>query len=193
VDTALAWAVVALMGLSVVNVLWQVFTRFVLGDPSAFTDELARILLIWVGLLGAAYAAGQRMHLAIDLLPGALAGRRRRLLGLVIQGSVLVFALGTMVYGGANLVRLTVLLEQRTAALGVSLGAIYSVLPIAGGLIAFYAVLVLRDHVRALRGEAPRLAEADESGARALADAAQAGPPPGARPSTSSTNPPRPE
>ncbi|HRD18591.1 MAG TPA: TRAP transporter small permease subunit, partial [Candidatus Marinimicrobia bacterium] len=66
-DNILKWVVVVLMAISVFNVLWQVFTRFILRNPSSYTEELARYLLIWVGLLGAAYAAGNKMHLAIDL------------------------------------------------------------------------------------------------------------------------------
>jgi hypothetical protein len=55
------------MAVSVLNVLWQVFTRFVIRHPSSYTEELARYLLVWVGLLGAAYASGHKLHLAIDL------------------------------------------------------------------------------------------------------------------------------
>ena len=76
IDRALAWLVIVVMASLVIDVLWQVFTRFVLRDPSSFTEELARYLLIWVGLLGASYAAGKRMHLALDLLPMKLEGRR---------------------------------------------------------------------------------------------------------------------
>lgn len=157
VDRALAWACVALMAASVVNVTWQVVARFVLGSPSGFTDELARYLLIWLGLLGAAYAVGQRMHLAIDLLPRALDGRprARAALGLVLQGSVLFFAVAVMLVGGGNLVRLVTLLEQTSAALGVPVGAVYSVLPVAGAAIAFYALVEMAEHVAVLRGRDP--------------------------------------
>ncbi len=54
IDLILGKALVLIMGLMVVNVLWQVFTRFIIGDPSSFTDELARFLMIWLGVLGAA-------------------------------------------------------------------------------------------------------------------------------------------
>jgi TRAP-type C4-dicarboxylate transport system permease small subunit len=122
VDTALGWVLTAVMGLAVVNVLWQVFTRYVLASPSGYTDEAARYLLVWVGLLGAAYAAGRRLHLAVDLLPRKLEGRARGVLGLVIDLLIGLFALLVMVFGGARLVALTLLLEQRSAALGVPLG-----------------------------------------------------------------------
>ena len=67
-DSILAHLLVLLMGLMVLNVLWQVFSRYVLGEPSAFTDELARFLMIWLGLLGAAYVSGKKGHVAIDVL-----------------------------------------------------------------------------------------------------------------------------
>jgi TRAP-type C4-dicarboxylate transport system permease small subunit len=157
VDTVLGWVLAAMMGFATLNVLWQVFTRYVLGDPSAYTDELSRYLLIWVGLLGASYAAGKRMHLAIDLLPTRLTGRAHEALGLVIDGVIFLFALGVMVFGGARLVALTLMLEQTSAALRVPLGYVYLALPVSGLLIMFYATLYMLDRVRILRGAVPAL------------------------------------
>ena len=59
IDLILARTLVFLMALMVINVLWQVASRFILGSPSSFTDELARYLMIWIGILGAAYV-GQK-------------------------------------------------------------------------------------------------------------------------------------
>jgi len=42
VDKVLEWLLVVIMGVSVINVLWQVFTRFVIKNPSTYTEELAR-------------------------------------------------------------------------------------------------------------------------------------------------------
>ena len=68
IEKALEWLLVFLMSVLVLDVLWQVFSRYILSSPSSYTDELAGFLLIWVGLFGAAYVAGKREHLAIDLL-----------------------------------------------------------------------------------------------------------------------------
>ena len=59
--------IAVLMGLMVINVTWQVFSRYVMGDPSSFTDELSRYSMIWLGLAGAAYVSGKNGHLAIDI------------------------------------------------------------------------------------------------------------------------------
>jgi TRAP-type C4-dicarboxylate transport system permease small subunit len=144
VDRALGWVLAALMGVAVVNVLWQVFTRFVLADPSSFTDELARYLLIWIGLLGASYAAGRQMHLAIDLLP-------TKLTGLLIEACIFLFALSVLVIGGIHLVVLTLMLGQTSAALHVPLGYVYLALPLSGLLMMFYSVGAVVTHRVALR------------------------------------------
>ena len=68
IDSFLAWTLVIIMSLMVINVLWQVFSRFILGDPSSYTEELARYLMIWVGVLGAAYVSGKNKHVAIDYI-----------------------------------------------------------------------------------------------------------------------------
>jgi len=111
----------------------------VLRHPSSYTEELARFLLVWVGLLGAAYALGRGMHLAIDLLPRP-DGPLTRLTDTVSTVAVALFALAVMGVGGWNLVRLTLLLEQTSAALRLPLAWVYLVLPTSGVLIGFYAL-----------------------------------------------------
>lgn len=148
-DRVLGAVLAGLMLLMVLNVLWGIFSRQVLGAPSAFTEETARYLLIWVGLLGAAHAAGQRRHLAIDLLPHLLRGDARRRLAILLEGVVALVTATVLIYGGGLLVRLTLELEQRSAALGAPLGGVYLALPLAGGLILIYAVL----HILELGGE----------------------------------------
>lgn len=142
-DRTLAGALVLLMAALVIDVLWQVFTRFVLGDPSSYTEELARYLLIWLSLLGAAYAAGARLHLAVDLLPTHLVGAARRRLEFVIDAAVLLFAVAVLGFGGSRLVWVTLVLGQNSAALGIPLGWVYLALPLSGLLIAVYTVLHL--------------------------------------------------
>ena len=122
------------------NVLWQVFTRYVLESPSSFTDEMARYLLIWVGLLGAAWASGKKMHLAINIFPSSLKVSNQRILAIFVNILIIGFALTTLVIGGGRLVYITSILGQKSAALHISLALVYSVLPLSGILIIFYSL-----------------------------------------------------
>uniref|UniRef100_UPI003217ABB4 TRAP transporter small permease n=1 Tax=uncultured Draconibacterium sp. TaxID=1573823 RepID=UPI003217ABB4 len=140
IDKALEIVLVAIMSLLVIDVLWQVFSRYILSAPSSFTDELAGFLLIWVGLLGAAYVAGKNEHLAIDLMLQKLKGAKKRRLQIVINAIVGLFALGVMVIGGSWLVYTRFYLGVKSAALVLPLGYVYLVVPISGILIIYYAI-----------------------------------------------------
>lgn len=138
IDKVLGVFLIIIMSVMVVNVLWQVFTRYVLGTPSSFTDELARYLMIWVGVLGAAYVSGKNMHVAIDVLPSKLNNTNKKILSRVVNVIIIAFVLSALVIGGIRLVYLTFILEQHSPALQIPLALVYLVLPLSGLLIIFY-------------------------------------------------------
>jgi TRAP-type C4-dicarboxylate transport system permease small subunit len=138
IDKIVGNVLVFIMAIMVINVLWQVFTRFVIGTPSSFTDELARYLMIWVGVLGAAYISGRKMHVAIDLLPTKLNKEGQVKLKIFVNTLIILFCFGALIVGGIRLVYITYTLEQYSAALQIPLALVYLVIPISGGLIIFY-------------------------------------------------------
>lgn len=129
-----------LMAAMVLDVSWQVITRFILNNPSSYTEELARFLLIWIGLLGAAYAYRKKAHLGLDILSEKLEGAAHRRLDIFISLVCMAFAAVLMVYGGMKLVLLTLELEQLSAALQVRIGYVYTVLPLSGALIVLFSL-----------------------------------------------------
>lgn len=138
IDRYLGYVLVGLMGLMTVDVLWGVFTRYAMGAQADWSEELARFLLIWIGLLGAAYASGQRKHLAIDLLQPQLQPRDQHRVRQVIRVLIMAFALGVLVIGGGRLMYITQLLGQLSAALRIPMYLVYAVLPLSGLLILYY-------------------------------------------------------
>ncbi|MBX2993010.1 MAG: TRAP transporter small permease [Bacteroidetes bacterium] len=153
VDKIVEWSLIVIVAVMTLNVLWQVFTRFVLQTPSSYTEELARYLLVWLGLLGGAYAVGRKAHLAIDLLPMMMKGKNKLILELVIQVFVLLFAATVILWGGIELVGLTLTLQQVSAALQVKLGYVYLVLPVSGALMIFYSISFIAENIGQLRGD----------------------------------------
>ncbi|MCT4590070.1 MAG: TRAP transporter small permease [Carboxylicivirga sp.] len=140
IDKILEQILVILLAVLVIDVLWQVLSRYVLASPSSFTDELAGFLLIWVGVLGAAYVTGQKQHLAIDLLLQKSKPAAQKRLQLIIDGCVALFAVLVLVIGGSWLVITRFQLNVSSAALHLPLGYLYSVLPISGLLMVYYSV-----------------------------------------------------
>ncbi len=140
IDRALEHLLIGLFSIMLLSVLWQVFSRFLLGSPSTVTDELSSFGLIWVGLLGAAYATGKKLHLAIDLLPSKLVGENSIWFDGFVYITVALFSLTVLVIGGSRLCYITFVLKQKSAALELPLGAVYLVLPISGILILYYCL-----------------------------------------------------
>ncbi len=129
-----------LMAAIVVDVTWQVVTRFILKNPSSFTDELAGFLLIWIGLLGASHALYTRAHLGIDILTYKLQGVKKQAIEIIVYSLVALFALFVMVIGGIRLVNLTLTLKQLSPVMSIPMGYVYIVLPLSGFLMILYSL-----------------------------------------------------
>ena len=140
IDSILEKLVLIILVIMLLSVVWQVFSRFILRAPSTITDEISSFSLIWVGLLGAAYAAGKNLHLAIDLIPEDVVKKRQSLFNGIVFISIAFFAFTVMIIGGFRLVQLSFQFGQTSATLEIPLGFIYMVVPISGVLICYYSI-----------------------------------------------------
>ena len=144
IDQLAGGSLVIIMSAMVINVLWQVITRF-LGIPSSFTDELARYLMIWLGVLGAAYASGKKLHVAIDLISQRVSKKRLLIVKKTVNLLIIAFCFFALVIGGIRLVVLTLQLGQTSPALQIPLGWVYVIIPISGLLVIYYKLYELKN------------------------------------------------
>lgn len=136
----LGWVCAFLLSTLSVVVLWQVLSRYILASPSSVSEELARILLMWLGLLGAGYAHLDSHHIAIQLFPKVAPEHRTNVSLAVCQ----VFATVLLV-GGVQLCGVTFQLHQTTPILGWPQGLVYLVLPLSGVLLTIGNLFHLRE------------------------------------------------
>lgn len=159
IDAVTRNVLVFLMSMLVVVVVWQVFSRYILNAPSTFTDELARFLLIWVSLLGAAYYSGKNLHIAINVLPSRLSPPNRKKLNIFIHLIVITFVLFVFVIGGGMLVYYTYTYLQLTPTLQIPMAFVYAIGPLSGLLIIFYKISdianLLKSEPEQVAGEKP--------------------------------------
>ena len=139
-DKVMGVALSALVTAMVVSVTWQILTRYLFVVPAAWTEELARFLLIWIGMLGAAYAYRTSSHLGLDLLAGKLTDRGAARLKVFSHFVCMTFAAVVLVVGGGSLVAMTWELKQYSAAIGLPIAYVYSVIPASGVLICLFAL-----------------------------------------------------
>jgi TRAP-type C4-dicarboxylate transport system permease small subunit len=141
----------------VLDVLWGVATRYLLGEQSSWTEELARVLLIWVVLLGGAVAFGTREHLGVDYFVDKMDQRTKRRMRIIVDLAVLVFTVSVLVIGGLTLVTETFRLGQMMMAIGIPKGYVYLAVPVSG---VFFLLFSVESIFAALFGSP----EADEGG-----------------------------
>jgi TRAP-type C4-dicarboxylate transport system permease small subunit len=160
IDKTLELVLIVFTSVLVVDVLWQVISRYLnkflvnkmdVHIPTqyyTFTDELAGFLLIWVSVLGAAYVAGKQEHLAIDLLLQKSKPKNQKRLISIINVFILLFSLTVMVIGGAWLVLTRFQFGVNSAALQIPLGYVYLVLPLSGLLIVYYSIGINTNNIK---------------------------------------------
>ncbi|GIN13312.1 C4-dicarboxylate ABC transporter [Shouchella clausii] len=131
----------AMFGLMVLVAIWQVFSRYVLNAPSTFSEEFLRYSLIWVTMVGGAYAFHLKKHIAIEMVVNRFSDSTQKRARQLVQLFLIAFALLVMVYGGIQLVSLT--MSQQTVSLGIPMGFVYLSLPISGLLITWFCLTEL--------------------------------------------------
>lgn len=140
VSKFLEWSMIIIFALLVLDVLFQVFSRYILGTSFTWTEEFARFSLIWLTILGAAYLNGKREHLSMDFLYEKFSVTNKRKVSILIEVFIFLFALIVMVVGGLNLVYTTLDLEQLSGTLRIPLGYVYAIMPISGLLIMCFSI-----------------------------------------------------
>jgi len=136
----LGYFVISIVGIMVITVLWQVFTRLVLRSPAVWTEETSTYMLMWCGVVGAAYAYGQKAHIGMEYFAYKLNDRHRRMLEIVIAFLVGFFAFRVMLVGGMNFVRNAFVNHQTSPTMGIPTGYLYLCLPISAFFIITYSI-----------------------------------------------------
>ena len=137
-DKAIEVFIMILLAFMVIVAIWQVSSRYVFNSPSTISEELLRYCLIWLAMLGSAYMFGLREHISMTFLVEKFNENAIQKLSILSEVVIIIFSLTVLVYGGINITSLT--MKQISAALGVSMGYVYMVLPLSGVLMIFYGV-----------------------------------------------------
>ena len=135
-DILLALAVAA----TFLEVLTEVFFRYILDTPLSWGGELSQTILVWITFIGASVLLYQGEHMVIDLLVKRIASPAgRKVLRFAGSAAVLLFLLFGTVAGWQVVTRTW---EMRTTAMQIPAGILYLAFP-AGCLLM--VLVVLRD------------------------------------------------
>ncbi len=108
---------------------WQIFTRWILGNPSTFTEEFMRYMLIWASMIGSAYCFYKDKHLSLDLFSSKAAGKAKVVLMIFTEVMILFFVGYVFIYGGG---RMAMNATNYSSVMRLPYRFLYSVLPVSG-------------------------------------------------------------
>ena len=132
--------VIITMGLLVLDVLWGVLSRYLLGGQSSWTDELAQVLLTCLVLFASAVAYGKNEHLGLDYFVGKMDSSTQIKIKCLGNLIVLIFSIFVLIIGGTNLVINTYEMQQVMQALQIQKAYVYSVIPISGFFFLIFSI-----------------------------------------------------
>ena len=127
----------------VIFTCWQVFTRYILQNPSSWSEELVSYLFAWMSLFGASLVVGERGHMNIPIVVERMGLTGRKCFAIVAEVIACLFAGIILVYGGIQITNLA--MGQMTSALHVPIGFFYIVLPLSGVINIIYTILNIVD------------------------------------------------
>lgn len=148
-NTILRFILALMVAVMVIACCYQVITRFILNDPSKYTEEFLRYALIWLTMLGAPYAYGAGKHLSIDLLVMNFSDKAKNYVRVFVEVVVLILSLAVFVFGG-----IAVTMNaggQISAAMQLPMECYYACIPVGGILMAIYSLDRLLDALKDLK------------------------------------------
>lgn len=127
----------------VVLTCWQVLTRYVLNNPSSWSEELVSYMFAWMSLLGASIVTAERGHMNIPILVEKTSPAMQKFFFCLAEVTAFLFSAVILAYGGFQIANLA--MGQMTSSLGVPIGVFYVVLPLCGILNMIYTLLNIAD------------------------------------------------
>lgn len=146
-DRGINWFLAVLLAAMVVIISAQVWYRFVLNNPLAWSEEAGRYLFVWISFMGAAAGVRYQFHLGIDLLQKVLPDRPYRMVVVLVNLIIQVF-LGVIIFWGFKI--LGIIRFQESASMHIPM--LYPYLAVPVGSI-FMLINSLRISVSALTGQ----------------------------------------
>jgi len=134
----------------VIAVFWQVLTRIAFKSPAIWTEETSTYLLMWCGVIGAAYAYGEKAHVGMAYFAQKLNRKNGLILELIIAVFMAYFALQILVLGGINFVHNALINGQTSPTMNIPTGYLYLCLPISGFFILTFCLEFFIEDFRSL-------------------------------------------
>ncbi len=138
VEKAMDFASIALFSGVFLVVLLQIWFRYVVASPLVWSEELSRILFIWVSFIGWTIAMRHGSHIRVAFFLERMPPPVRRALEYLFMASNIFFML-VLVWVGARMTARVAYVSTTTMPF-ISNAYIYAILPFSAAVCVFYLI-----------------------------------------------------
>ncbi len=140
-----AWAALGFFWLLGLTVFYQFFTRYVLNNSAAWTEEIARYLLIGTVFVGAAIGVAKNNHIQVDFFYRYMPGKMCRLMATLVDVLRIAF-FGMAVFMTWQMMQK--LGSYKMTIIDLPMNIVYAVCMLGFAAMFVRSFWVLRVHVR---------------------------------------------
>lgn len=140
-----AWLALGFFWVLGATVFYQFFTRYVLNDSAAWTEEIARYLLIGVVFIGACIGVAKNNHIQVDFFFKFMPPRMARLMATLVDLLRVVFLVSFVVL---TLLLMNKLSHARMTMINLPMNLVYGVCLAGFVAMTWRAVQVAQRHWR---------------------------------------------
>ncbi len=138
-----AWAALGIFWLLGVTVFYQFFTRYVLNDSAAWTEEIARYLLIGVVFIGACIGVSKNNHIQVDFFFKFMPPRLARAMATVVDLLRVIFLIAFAILTLLMMLRLS---HARMTMIDLPMNLVYAFSLVGFTVMSWRAIQVARLH-----------------------------------------------
>ena len=138
IESVLNGTIGTLLAILTLSLAYQVFGRYVIGRAPGWSEEVARMAIVWLTMLGAAACLRSGTHIAVAVLVNALPPGPRQVL-LWIRDTAILLAVGVLAWAGTRYAMLNH--TQDSPALEIPMSLAYASLAVGAALIGLQLVL----------------------------------------------------
>jgi TRAP-type C4-dicarboxylate transport system permease small subunit len=145
INNTVKYILYLLLTVLIVAVFAQVIFRFVIEQPLAWTEELARYCLVWITFLGAAFAMGKKAHVGLEIVKTSLPKMGQKIVSILSTIVSVAFFVIIMDHG---LELMSQSMTQLSPVLQIPMGVVYAVLPVSAVLLIINVIYIMGQEIK---------------------------------------------
>ncbi|WP_163538628.1 TRAP transporter small permease [Gracilibacillus sp. YIM 98692] len=140
IDKLLVVTALTMLAVMVVVIVVQVFSRQLFDYTPSWSEELSKLLLVWISFLGIAYGVKEKLHIALGLFVNKMPKSIQHTLDYFAKVLIIGFG-GIMVYYGY--IFMDLMGNSTMPGTGLPSSFLYACIPVTGVYVVIYGVELL--------------------------------------------------